>query len=618
MRARVAAALVVACVVAGCSKSERYVAKLEHVESSVERSPTENAAWRPAAVGDGFVLGSAVRTGPTARARLRVGASGKLEVDPNAIVRFTRHATRATPEISLEAGTIELEAGAETLAIGDAVLEPGGRAQATFGPDGTQLKVMFGELVLEDEGDARRVVKAGDAVAIDRNAGAVAARAPVDASVPERREPASTELSVAVSGAPAQYAGPDGATPLAIGSYRLAAGTALSVPKAAVVEISTERARAVVTGPAELSLGGADGLVTLRRGDLSLRAVTGDARGTVPGGTIAASADGSEIHATTGKGSTQIDVVGGDGSIVTSSATERIAAGDVVTLSADGKLELVSRAPARAMFSIIAGESPVIHGPVTPLPVRVRFPDTCTGGGSVEIAKDAGFKRVVARSGGRGPGANVLLPAGVFSYRVRCGDANATTGTVRLTRDTGRASLPKAAARTQVEADGREYTILYENLLPEITLSWRGAPPGAVAFNVKSRHGAARRFPGASSKVTLRPGQLGEGRYEFWAESTTTKRRSDTTHIVIDFNNAAASASIESVDVAGGKVRVRGVVIEDSTVSASGTPVELDRHRRFATELAPAADEDGVALRISHPKLGVHYYAIGAGPRDPT
>jgi hypothetical protein len=208
----------------------------------------------------------------------------------------------------------------------------------------------------------------------------------------------------------------------------------------------------------------------------------------------------------------------------------------------------------------------------------------------------------------------VLLAAGAFSYRVRCDGGRGAAGTIKVMRDSGRGSLPKAAARTLVEADGREYTILYENLLPALTLSWRTAPAGGgYVFVVKPARGAPKRFPSSEPRLTLRAGELGEGTYELWVESAGSRRRSESTQIVIDFNNAAASASIESVEVKEGKVRVRGVVIEDSTVSAGETPVVLDRHRRFNAEVAPVANEDGVGLRIAHPKLGVHYYVISAG-----
>jgi hypothetical protein len=49
-------------------------------------------------------------------------------------------------------------------------------------------------------------------------------------------------------------------------------------------------------------------------------------------------------------------------------------------------------------------------------------------------------------------------------------------------------------------------------------------------------------------------------------------------------------------------------------VSVNQLPVELDRQRRFTTEAAPAEGQDGIGVRIAHPKAGIHYYVMRAGP----
>jgi hypothetical protein len=201
------------------------------------------------------------------------------------------------------------------------------------------------------------------------------------------------------------------------------------------------------------------------------------------------------------------------------------------------------------------------------------------------------------------------VPLGSFSYRVRCSGKGAT-GTIRVVKDTGRTPLPKAAAKTTVEMDGREYTILYQNLLPEVTLSWRTAPKKAsYAFVVKPQSGAEKRFQSPAAKLTLKPGELREGTYTAWVEPAGGVR-SEPGKIIIEFDNAAASASIDDVATNLEKTHVKGTVIEGSTVTVNGTPVQLDRHRRFETDLAPAEGEDGVAVRIANTKAGIHYYVM--------
>jgi hypothetical protein len=218
------------------------------------------------------------------------------------------------------------------------------------------------------------------------------------------------------------------------------------------------------------------------------------------------------------------------------------------------------------------------------------------------------------RAGGAAA-ANVLAPAGSYSYRVRCPGGRGAAGTLRIVKDSGRTPLPMAAARTAVEMDGREYTILYQNVLPELTLTWRTAPRGRskYTFVVKPAKGAEKRLVGTAPTMQLVAGELREGSYKVWVEPDAGSK-SEESRIVIEFDNAAQSASIDAVETGGGKLRVKGTVIESSTVSAGGTAVPLDRQRRFTTELTPGPEDDGVAVRIAHPKAGVHYYVMRKSP----
>jgi hypothetical protein len=278
-------------------------------------------------------------------------------------------------------------------------------------------------------------------------------------------------------------------------------------------------------------------------------------------------------------------------------------------MTPSGEIAVLPPAPERTVVTLTAGESPVIHDPKAPAAVRVMFADVCPTTGVVEIAKDRAFKKPLARSGGSG-GANVLIPAGTFHYRVRCVDGAGATGTVRVDRESGRSPLPTTAARTTVEMDGREYTILYQNLLPEVTLAWRKAPPKpSYTFVIKPRKGAEKRMNNPGPTLKLSAGELREGGYTTWVEAVLGAR-SEVSRIVIEFDNAAPSASIELVEGHDQAIHVKGAAIDGSTVSAGTTPVALDRHQRFDTDLTPGAQEDGVGVRIAHPKAGIHYYVM--------
>jgi hypothetical protein len=578
------------------------VARLETMTAQVERMPRERAAWQPAKIGDTFVIGSAVRTGADSRAKLRVGRGGKLDVNPSSVIYFSRTPGRARDDVRIETGSIEIESADDAIGFGDAVLEPNGKARLESTPQGTTILVTLGRVVLEDN-----VIAAGESVTLS-SAGAVAS-SPRDAGVAPR-----TGLRVAVTGKPARAWTSSGEGELAVGEHAVEPGTAIRAPEGSVVGIARDGARGDTAGPSDVTVSDGASLVAIKTGSVELHADTAEAIAALPGGTVTARVGGAASASVDASGLATIDAQRGEALIETAKGKQALAEGESATVTAAGVIERVAPPPKRTVVTIEAGESPTLHDPQAPTPVRVSFGTACRGAGTVEVAKDRAFKRVIARSGGT-EGANVLVPAGSFSYRLRCQTGAGATGTIRVAKDSGRTPLPKAAARTAVELDGREYTILYQNLLPELTLSWRNAPRRPkYTFVVKPKAGAEKRVSSATPKVTFRPGELREGSYRAWAEPEGGAR-SEEGRIVIEFDNAAPSASIDGVEADGDRLRIKGTVIESSTVSAGGAPVELDRHRRFTTELAATDAEDGVSVRIAHPKLGIHYYVMRTGPR---
>ena len=78
----------------------------------------------------------------------------------------------------------------------------------------------------------------------------------------------------------------------------------------------------------------------------------------------------------------------------------------------------------------------------------------------------------------------VLVPPGGHKYQVFCVNGTevsnqpASSGTVSVLRDAGTARIPRTAATTLVDTDGRNYTVLYQNILPKISVRWPKAPAG--------------------------------------------------------------------------------------------------------------------------------------------
>ncbi len=597
-------ALGIACGVAACKKSgDPVVARLEEMTSQVERMPRARSPWQPAKVGHTFVIGSAVRTGAASHARLKIGTKGKLEVDASSVVYFTRTPGQERNDLRIEAGAVQLETGDTAVGIGEAVLDPNTQARVETTAEGTTLVVTAGRAVLDDN-----VIAAGERVTLGP-AGRAIVTPPVDAGVVA---PKAGQIAVAVRDKPARVKTKDGERELPVGEHELPVGATLIVPEGSTLEVARNGGRAVTSGPSELRIGDGETLVQIERGDVTLHGESGTAVAAMRGGTVTASAD-SAAGISVGTNETAIDAQRGEIVVGGAKGKQTLAAGQSATLTRGGEIQMLPPAPARTVATVTAGESATIHDAKAPTPLRVAFESACPGAGVVEVAKDRAFKKLVARSGGD-HAANVLVPAGSFNYRVRCPGGAGASGTLRVAKDSGRTPLPKAAARTTVEMDGREYTILYQNILPELQLAWRTAPRGRprYTFVIQPARGAEKRLVGTSATMLLMAGELREGSYRVWVEPEGASR-SEESRIVIQFDNAAQSASIDSVGVAGGKIQVRGTVIDNSTVTAAGAPVPVDRTRRFSTELTPGADEDGATIRIAHPKAGIHYYVMRTG-----
>lgn len=262
---------------------------------------------------------------------------------------------------------------------------------------------------------------------------------------------------------------------------------------------------------------------------------------------------------------------------------------------------------ARAALAIGVGEGASIHDPSAPTPIRIRFGDVCPGEGIVELVGRAG-------SAVRGRGSAVLVvPAGAQRYRVRCVDGSGTSGPhpIRVSRDSGGgASLARSAPRNSVDADGRRYTVLYQNLLPILTFRWPRAPAGATRFvlRVEGPRGT-RTVRTTQPRHTV--GSLGEGNYRVSFEATEgATGRSPVTSLRIDFDNATPAARLTSPQGAvasGASVRVAGVALRGATVTAGGHRITVDGQGRFDQSVI-ASGEGAFIIRIAHPDRGVHLY----------
>jgi hypothetical protein len=276
-------------------------------------------------------------------------------------------------------------------------------------------------------------------------------------------------------------------------------------------------------------------------------------------------------------------------------------------------------AAARADITIPAGESAIVHDARPPVAVRLRFERLCPSGGVVEIRR--GARRPLRLTG---TGAVVLrVGAGPYRYRVRCADdphgaAPRASGLLTLRRDTGNVPLARRAPANVIDADGRRYTVLYQSRLPLLTLAWPAgrAAAGPFELHLESAAGGDRVVPSPDARHQMAAGTLAEGTYSWWYVSHDGKRSPKTT-VTIRFDNTAPTAQFFHATAAGVPpgpgIAVDGVTLQGAKVSAAGKALALDEHGRFRARLVPQEGDDAVAVRLEHPRSGVHYYVRRRG-----
>lgn len=195
-----------------------------------------------------------------------------------------------------------------------------------------------------------------------------------------------------------------------------------------------------------------------------------------------------------------------------------------------------------------------------------------------------------------------------------CAVTKSGRGTISVLGDSGLRRLANSAPLTNVDADGRRYTVLYQGLLPRISLKWPKAPPASsYVLNVRSPQGT-KTLTANSASYSFASGSLSEGEHvvSFQAEG----RRSPETTISIRFDNAAPMASIASpADRAfapGSNVLVSGMALPGWVVTLGGATLPQDAQNRFSMPVNAPSDE-ALAIRFSQPQRGVHYYLRRSG-----
>ncbi|MEI8256272.1 MAG: hypothetical protein WCJ30_11430 [Deltaproteobacteria bacterium] len=270
-----------------------------------------------------------------------------------------------------------------------------------------------------------------------------------------------------------------------------------------------------------------------------------------------------------------------------------------------------------ADVTVDAGDSLMIHDSAPSTAVRISLERACPEGpariellGSTPSGSIEGTGQVT-----------FVMRTSSYRYRVRCIDArggHAIEGRIRRSGDLGAASMPRTAPHTTVDADGRRYTVLFQNRLPGITFRWVHAPAASgYVLQVRGPSGQPVNVPSREPSTELPSGRLPEGTYRFRFQAQDMAAHSLDTTLVIDFDNAARAAQIrepgESAHVEGGRIHVSGTAAPASVVVANGQSLPLDDQLRFQGSVPASGEGAALVIRISHRTLGVHAYVRRAG-----
>ncbi|OQX68948.1 MAG: hypothetical protein B6A08_07405 [Sorangiineae bacterium NIC37A_2] len=257
---------------------------------------------------------------------------------------------------------------------------------------------------------------------------------------------------------------------------------------------------------------------------------------------------------------------------------------------------------------VVAGTSLVIHDPEPPVKVRLLFGAICdeatvrlSGGSPLEVRG----RRAIAEA----------LPQGTYSYAVHCSEGSAASpeptqsGTITVLADAGAIAPPSQAPSALIELNGRQYTVLYQDQLPQVTLRWPDAPADATDLKLHlSNLGRTRTLSASSSSYGFASGALAEGTYQ--AYFTGGGSSSAKSVIAIAFDPAAPIVTLSSPmgnPVSGSAVTVEGSALPGWTVALEGQPLGQDDKGHFSvTHKMPEAGP--LTVEASHPERGRHVY----------
>jgi len=595
-------------------KKKAGIAELTKSDGPVERQEG-SGTWAGAPIGTQFMLGDAARTADGA-AELKLAGTQLVSMNPHTVLRFAAGKNNSA-NIKVELGAIDIiNSGSVSLDVGDVKVAPGGKIRISAG----KVELLIGTAQVTGADGKLIDLVIGTPFSLDIGPAIVADAAVADAPAPPPDAAVvAGDVDYEITGKGAELQNADGKTwsPMAEGKGTVPLGAKLRIKKAGT------KAR-LVSGTMTLELSGASSQITVRE-NLLLGLELGTANATVPAATAGKVAvPGGEVDMqgsptapaeahldVSTKGDAKVAMVHGTAKLVTPTTSLDIAGGESATVLKAGTINPGVVIPKYFDFQVKIGDAPKsfwVHDPKGSTALQFDFNGKCGGGGTIEADHDARFKTPRVSEGKET--ANMLLTSGSWAWRLKCG-AVAATGQVIVVRDAGRRPLPPKPTKNSIDADGRNYTISYQSLIPIVEVHYKGT---GTAFKLHVATGGADEVIDGTSPTIEIPGtKLKEGNYTFWFEHDGVKQDKVST-LKITFDQTAAQVYIESpIDGVPfpADVEVLGAALPGWTakVDAVEIPVIDPTTRRFKAKVQPpAGGAQALAIRLSHPQRGVHFY----------
>jgi hypothetical protein len=596
------------------------IAELDKVAAGTVKRAETGTQWQPAAPGTAYFGGNAAYTPHASRAELTIASTARIVMLEDTVIRFKGTARR--PELVVELGAITVASGAQSLELGNVKLDPnsavkissqGGRStiELTVGTGRVDASAQVTDLV------SGKPVDGSDGAPIAVDAGVRDAPVVVDVPPPPSEPPPTvpTGATVEIIGKRAELLAP-GTTlwkPLPQGAGALEPGSEIRVGAGTTAKLVAGGTTVDIATSARVKLA-EDRTFALAQGPAVIEAI---APGTValPGGAVAFSAT------PTGPAQARIDVGSRDSKITmvragskltgASGAALAIARGESALLTRTGTIRTLDAIPTYFDLRIEAGESLTIHDPRPPTAVQFQFDAKCPDGGLIEVDRNGQFRTAKISAGHEF--ANVMIGAGDWAYRLRCtvngseAGAAAASGRISARRDDGRRPLPKGPGINDIDADGRNYRISYQSTIPGLVVHLGNS--GSANRLHLAAGGKEQTFDSTAPTISVPASQLHEGTYTYWVDRNGVRQDKVST-LTIDFDQTAPQVYIESPVNAqpwSGDIDVRGAVLPGWTASVDAIAIPLDNQRRFSAKVGTPSG-NALAIRLSHPQRGVHYY----------